>query len=88
MVGFETVQRRRARLRERHVEQPGGGEAVRRSRNMIDRLLVDQVGSDLHRMVSINSFFAEHARRRTVTGGTSVWRSRGRPPYRRVSSMR
>ena len=29
--------------------------------NVVDGLLVDQVGDDLHRMVAINSFFAEHA---------------------------
>jgi NTE family protein len=53
--------------------------------NVVDGLLVDQVGDDLHRMVSINSFFAEHASGGPSPAARAYRRSRGRPPYRRVS---
>ena len=53
--------------------------------NVVDGLLVDQVGDDLHRLVAINSFFAEHASGGTSPAARAYRRSRGRPPYRRVS---
>jgi NTE family protein len=53
--------------------------------NVIDGLLVDQVGDDLKRMVAINSFFAEHAGAGPSPAARAYRRSRGRSPYRRVS---
>jgi NTE family protein len=53
--------------------------------NVVDGLLVDQVGDDLHRMVAINSFFAEHASGGPSPAARAYRRSRGRPPYRRIS---
>ncbi|MEA2457352.1 MAG: hypothetical protein QOC95_324 [Thermoleophilaceae bacterium] len=53
--------------------------------NVVDGLLVDQVGDDLHRMIGINSFFAEHASAGPSPAARAYRRSRGRPPYRRVS---
>jgi NTE family protein len=53
--------------------------------NVIDGLLVDQVGDDLKRMVAINSFFAEHAGAGPSPSARAYRRSRGRSPYRRVS---
>ena len=53
--------------------------------NVVDGLLVDQVGDDLHRLVAINSFFAEHPSAGSSRSARAYRRSRGRPPYRRVS---
>jgi NTE family protein len=53
--------------------------------NIVDGLLVDQVGDDLRRLVAINSFFAEHAGGGPSPSARAYRRSRGRPPYRRVS---
>jgi NTE family protein len=71
---------------------PGSGPAYgRRPRlsdvaaNVVDGLLVDQVGDDLHRMLAINSFFAGNASRGPSPEARAYRRSRGRPPYRRVS---
>jgi len=54
--------------------------------NVIDGLLVDQVGNDLRRLAAINSFFADDA----SSGGTSraarAYRlARGHRPYRPIS---
>jgi NTE family protein len=81
VVGFEPFAGP-GRLRERHVERPRLSDVAA---NVVDGLLVDQVGSDLHRMVSINSFFAEHASGGPSPAARAYRRSRGRPPYRRVS---
>lgn len=55
--------------------------------NIVDGLLVDQVSDDLHRLVSINSFFVEGASTGASTSQSArAYRtSRGRQPYRRVS---
>lgn len=55
--------------------------------NIVDGLLVDQVADDLHRLVSINSFFVEGAATGSSTSQSArAYRtSRGRQPYRRVS---
>jgi NTE family protein len=53
--------------------------------NVIDGLLVDQVGDDIQRLVAINSFFSEHAAGGPSPAARAYRRSRGRPPYRRVS---
>jgi NTE family protein len=53
--------------------------------NVVDGLLVDQVGDDLHRLVAINSFFAEHASGGPSPAARAYRRSRGRPPYKRIS---
>jgi NTE family protein len=81
VVGFEPFAGP-GRLRERHVERPRLSDVAA---NVVDGLLVDQVGSDLHRMVSINSFFAEHASGGPSPAARAYRRSRGRPPYRRVA---
>jgi NTE family protein len=53
--------------------------------NVIDGLLVDQVGDDIQRLVAINSFFSEQAPGGPSTAARAYRRSRGRPPFRRVS---
>jgi NTE family protein len=53
--------------------------------NVVDGLLVDQVADDLHRLVAINSFFAEHASGGPSPAARAYRRSRGRPPYKRIS---
>jgi NTE family protein len=49
--------------------------------NILDGLLVDQVGDDLHRMAAINSFFV-HGASRAARDYRAV---RGRSPYRRIA---
>jgi NTE family protein len=53
--------------------------------NAVDGLLVDQVRDDIRRMVAINGFFAEDATGGPSPAARAYRRSRGRPPYRRVS---
>jgi NTE family protein len=53
--------------------------------NVIDGLLVDQVGDDLQRLIGINSFFAEDASAGPSPAARAYRRSRGRAPYRKVS---
>jgi NTE family protein len=53
--------------------------------NVIDGLLVDQVADDLNRLVAINSFFAEDASAGPSPAARNYRRSRGRPPYRKIS---
>ncbi|MEA2421827.1 MAG: hypothetical protein QOF55_926 [Thermoleophilaceae bacterium] len=66
----------------RHAARPRLADVAA---NVVDGLLVDQVAEDLHRMVAINSFFAEHATGGLSPAARAYRRSRGRPPYRRVS---
>jgi NTE family protein len=53
--------------------------------NIIDGLLVDQVVSDLHRLASVNAFYAENA----VGAGSQAARkyrtSQGKKPYKKIS---
>jgi NTE family protein len=53
--------------------------------NAVDGLLVDQVRDDIRRMVAINGFFAEDPSGGPSPAARAYRRSRGRPPYRRVS---
>jgi NTE family protein len=81
VVGFEPFDGTRAQEPKRR-ERPRISDVAA---NVVDGLLVDQVGDDIHRMVAINSFFAEHASRGSSRAARAYRRSRGRPPYRRVS---
>jgi NTE family protein len=68
--------------------QAPNGDAPRLSdvaANVLDGLLVDQVGDDIQRLIAINSFFSEQAPGGPSTAARAYRRSRGRPPYRRVS---
>ncbi len=53
--------------------------------NALDGLLLDQVAHDVRRMLTVNSFFAEHATTGTSRAARAYRESRGRPPYRRIS---
>jgi NTE family protein len=53
--------------------------------NVIDGLLVDQVGNDLRRLAAINSFFAEDASVGTSRAARAYRLARGHAPYRPVS---
>jgi NTE family protein len=81
VVGFEPFGGRRDGAEQR-VERPRLSDVAA---NVVDGLLVDQVGDDLHRLVAINSFFAEHAGAGPSPAARAYRRSRGRPPYRRIS---
>ncbi|HWF52360.1 MAG TPA: patatin-like phospholipase family protein [Solirubrobacteraceae bacterium] len=53
--------------------------------NVIDGLLVDQVGNDLRRLAAINSFFAEDASVGTSRAARAYRLARGHQPYRPIS---
>jgi NTE family protein len=53
--------------------------------NVIDGLLVDQVGNDLRRLAAINSFFAEDASVGTSRAARAYRLARGHAPYRPIS---
>jgi NTE family protein len=82
VVGFEPFGGAGTGAEPAHRERPRLSDVAA---NVVDGLLVDQVGDDLQRMVAINSFFAEHAGAGTSPAARAYRRSRGRPPYRRVS---
>jgi len=53
--------------------------------NVLDGLLVDQVGNDLRRLAAINSFFAEDAAVGTSRAARAYRIARGHRPYRPIS---
>jgi NTE family protein len=54
--------------------------------NVIDGLLVDQIGNDLRRLAAINSFFAEDAATVGTSRAARAYRlARGHRPYRPIS---
>jgi NTE family protein len=53
--------------------------------NVINGLLVDQVGNDLRRLAAINSFFAEDATVGTSRAARAYRLARGHKPYRPIS---
>jgi NTE family protein len=53
--------------------------------NVIDGLLVDQVGNDLRRLAAINSFFVEDAAVGTSRAARAYRMARGHRPYRPIS---
>ncbi len=53
--------------------------------NVLDGLLVDQVATDLRRLVAINSFFVENAATGTMRSPRAYRIARGRAPYRLIS---
>jgi NTE family protein len=53
--------------------------------NMLDGLLVDQVATDMERLVAVNSFFVEDHRVGTREAARAYRAARGRRPYRRIS---
>lgn len=52
--------------------------------NMLDGLLVDQVATDMQRLVAVNSFFVEDHRVGTRDAARAYRTARGRRPYRRI----
>jgi NTE family protein len=53
--------------------------------NVLDGLLVDQVATDVRRMLTINSFFAEGPETGPSPDAGAYRRARGRAPYRRIT---
>ena len=80
VVGFEPFAGRGA-----DVEPHGRPRLADVAANAVDGLLVDQVREDIRRMVAINGFFAEDRSGGPSPAARAYRRSRGRPPYRRVS---
>jgi NTE family protein len=80
VVGFEpfgSVERRRT-----PIPTPRLADVLA---NVIDGLMVDQIGADLRRLAAINSFFVEGHDTGTVRAARSYRLARGRSPYRRIS---
>ncbi len=78
-IGFEPL-----------VAPPGPPPPVRTPRltdvavNVLDGLITDQVGADMHRLAAINSFFAGGYADAPSSSGLAYRESRGRRPYRRI----
>ena len=52
--------------------------------NVLDGLITDQVGADMHRLAAVNSFFAGGPVNAPSSSGLAYRESRGRRPYRRI----
>ncbi|MFL5846212.1 MAG: patatin-like phospholipase family protein [Solirubrobacteraceae bacterium] len=78
VVGFEPLDRTLppADLRRPHFADVAA--------NVLDGLLVDQVATDVRRMLAINSFYSEDATTGPAPASNAYRAARGRPPYRRV----
>jgi NTE family protein len=63
----------------------GGPRLADVAANMLDGLLLDQVGHDVRRMLAVNAFFAEHPSTGSSRAARAYREARGRPPYRRIS---
>jgi NTE family protein len=63
----------------------GGPRLADVAANMLDGLLLDQVGHDVRRMIAVNQFFAEHPSTGSSRAARAYRQARGRPPYRRIS---
>jgi NTE family protein len=80
VVGVEPLVRRTdAGVRE---HEPRQADVVA---NILDGLLVDQVGTDLHRLAAINSFFVDGVGAGPSNSARAYRVSRGRQPYRRIA---
>ena len=67
------------------VSAPQGPRIADVAANVLDGLLVDQVGNDLRRLAAINSFFAEDASVGTSRAARAYRIARGHRPYRPIS---
>jgi NTE family protein len=63
----------------------GGPRLADVAANMLDGLLLDQIGHDVRRMLAVNAFFAESASTGSSRAARAYREARGRPPYRRIS---
>ena len=79
VVGYEPWEARAPRARD---DAPRLADVAA---NMLDGLLLDQVGHDVRRMMAINAFFAESPHTGSSPAARAYRSARGRPPYRRIS---
>jgi NTE family protein len=63
----------------------GGPRLADVAANMLDGLLLDQIGHDVRRMLAVNAFFAESPATGSSRAARAYREARGRPPYRRIS---
>jgi NTE family protein len=68
-----------------HVFRPRTPRLADVLANVLDGLLVDQVGADLHRLAAINSFFVDGLASGPSRSARAYRVSRGHHPYRKVS---
>jgi NTE family protein len=80
LIGLEPFAEQSARLHT--VQRPTVADVAA---NVLDGLLVDQVGNDLRRLVGINSFFVEDPQRGPLGAARAYRITRGREPYRPIS---
>ena len=79
VIGFEPLGGRAGA-----TEKPPSPRLADVAANVLDGLLLDQVGEDLERMVAVNEFFVEGGS--GLSQSARAYRSaRGRQPYRKVS---
>jgi NTE family protein len=80
LVGLEPFSNQAVRL------HPAGRPSLADvAANVLDGLLVDQVGNDLRRLAAINSFFVEDAQHGPIGPARAYRITRGRDPYRPIS---
>jgi NTE family protein len=80
VIGFDPFASRSARS-----SSPAAPRLADVAANVLDGLLVDQVGTDLRRLAAINSFFVEGVGTGPSRSARAYRTARGRRPYRRVS---
>jgi NTE family protein len=80
VIGYEPLAGERAPL-----AAEGGPRLADVAANMLDGLLLDQVGHDVRRMLAVNAFFAEHPSTGSSRAARAYRETRGRAPYRRIS---
>jgi NTE family protein len=81
VVGFEPFKRAAETSASAHRKPSIADVAV----NVLDGLLVDQVGNDLRRVAAINSFFVEDQIIGPIGSPRTYRMARGLAPYRRIS---
>ncbi|WP_205696083.1 patatin-like phospholipase family protein [Conexibacter sp. SYSU D00693] len=80
VLGFEPFAARAEPAR-----RPGTPRFADVAANILDGLLVDQVADDVHRLASINTFFADGAASGISSSARAYRHARGRAPYRKVA---
>jgi NTE family protein len=79
VVGYEPLTGSPAPAR-----RAGGPRLADVAANVLDGLLLDQVGHDVRRMLAVNEFFAEHHSTGVSPSARGYREARGQRPYRRI----
>jgi NTE family protein len=79
VIGYEPLAARR------ETAAGGGPRLADVAANVLDGLLLDQVGHDVRRMLAVNAFFAESPSTGVSRAARAYREARGHRPYRRIS---